>query len=83
MDTPTRFDERLTSLFIFGVVLFSPMVISIFDMGADVTILGIPLLIAYIFVAWAALIGLLAVVVERSGRDVERYLEKADDRDEA
>ena len=55
--------ERLVALFILGVLLFSPPLLFIFDNSA--TVMGIPLLYLYLFVAWAALIGLLALAIEK------------------
>ena len=56
--------QRLAALFLLGVMLFNYPVLALFNRAADV--LGIPVLYAFIFGAWAALIGLLALVVERS-----------------
>jgi hypothetical protein len=55
---------RLVALFLLGVLLFNYPLLAVFNRTAEV--LGIPVLYAYIFFAWAALIGLLALVVERS-----------------
>jgi hypothetical protein len=59
--------ERLTALFLLGAVLFNPLVVRIFDVGSSLTLGGVPLLYAYVFVAWGVLIALLAVTVERNG----------------
>ena len=58
---------RLFALFLLGLVLFLPPIVTLPRAG---TILGIPSLFAYLFGSWAALIGLLAVVVvaDRDGR---------------
>jgi hypothetical protein len=61
------FGERLIALFLLGAVLFNPLVVTIFDAGPDTTVGAVPLLYFYVFAAWAALIALLAVVVEQSG----------------
>ena len=61
-----RGGERLIAIFCLGVVLFSPLVIGIFDRGAGVGIFGVPLLYFYLFAGWALLIVLLASVIERS-----------------
>jgi hypothetical protein len=54
-----RETARFVALFLFGVILFSPPVIAIFDVpGASV--FGIPLLYAYLFASWAVLIALAA-----------------------
>lgn len=55
--------ERLVAVFLCGFVLFNYPVLSLFDRGAAV--FGIPLLYAYVFVAWAGLIGLMAWIIER------------------
>lgn len=55
--------ERLVAVFLCGFVLFNYPVLSLFDRSAAV--FGIPLLYAYVFVAWAGLIGLMAWVIER------------------
>jgi len=56
--------QRLVAAFLAGVALFNYPVLALFNRATDLG--GIPLLYAYIFGAWAALIGLLALVVERS-----------------
>jgi hypothetical protein len=55
---------RLVAIFLLGVLLFNFPLLALFNRA--VAAFGIPLLYAYIFVAWALLIGLLALVVERS-----------------
>ena len=55
--------ERLVALFILGVLLFSPPFLLIFDNAT--TVVGIPVLYLYLFVAWAVLIGLLALAIEK------------------
>jgi|GEM_PF-851640 hypothetical protein len=59
----TRHEDALFAVFVLGVVLFSPLVIGIFDRGADATVLGVPLLFAFLFTAWAALVCLVAIIV--------------------
>src|SRR5512132_3415524 len=61
-----RLGERLIAIFCLGAVLFSPLVVGIFDRGAGVGIFGVPLLYFYLFGGWALLIVLLASVIERS-----------------
>lgn len=65
MKRPGDIEERSIALFLLGLLLFSPLVMRIFDRGADVTVFGIPLLFAYVFLAWALVILILALVVER------------------
>ncbi len=55
--------QRLAALCLLGLVLFSYPVLAAFNV--PVTIAGIPLLYAYFFVAWGALIALMAFVIER------------------
>jgi len=55
---------RLVAVFLLGVLLFNYPFLALFNREASV--FGIPLLYAYIFLAWALLIGLLALVIEAS-----------------
>ena len=55
--------QRLVALFLVGCLLFSYPPLSIFSQ--DGLVWGIPILYVYIFLAWAALIGLMAIVIER------------------
>ncbi len=55
--------QRLVALFVLGCLLFSYPLLSLFNGGG--TVFGIPVLYAYLFGAWAALIALLILVVER------------------
>lgn len=55
---------RLVALALFGSILFSPAMLSLFDRPTRV--LGIPLLWAYLFAAWLFVIALLAFVARRS-----------------
>jgi len=50
-------------LFLLGVLLFNYPLLQLF--ARDSAVLGVPLLYCYVFCAWAALIGLMALVVER------------------
>ncbi len=61
--------ERLVALFVFGIVLFNPLVVGIFDAGASTRMFGIPVLYLYLFAAWALLIGLVSVVAERAPKE--------------
>jgi hypothetical protein len=62
----TRRGERLIGLLLLAVLLFSPVVVGLFARPA--LPLGVPLLMLYVFVAWAAVIALLA----RIARDDDR-----------
>jgi hypothetical protein len=55
--------QRLFAVFLLGCVLFNYPLLALFNRSAE--LFGIPLLYAYVFVAWALLIGLMAWVIER------------------
>ncbi len=54
---------RLVALCMLGCLLFNYPVLALFNVRG--ALLGIPVLYAYIFIAWALLIALMALVVER------------------
>jgi hypothetical protein len=56
--------QRLVALFLLGGLLLNYPLFSLFAGAAQV--FGVPLLYVYIFSAWALLIALMAIVVERS-----------------
>ncbi len=64
MQEHDRRGQRLIALFILGCVLFNYPVLSLFNVAAMV--FGVPVLYAYIFVAWAILVALMALAVESS-----------------
>ena len=55
--------QRLAALFLLGCVLFNYPVLALFNRAASV--LGVPVLYAWIFAAWLALIAVMAVVIEK------------------
>jgi len=55
--------ERLVALFLVGWIGFNPPILSMF--GVPRLVLGLPLLYLYLFVGWAIVIGLAALIVER------------------
>lgn len=63
-----RVGEKLIAIFCLGLVLFSPIVMGIFDRGAATRVAGMPLLYVYLFASWAALVAMLAWVVETAAR---------------
>ena len=63
MPNRTKPSQRLVALFVLGWLLFSYPLLALFNGGGSV--FGIPLLYAYLFGAWVALIGPMALVVER------------------
>ena len=54
--------DRLIAAFLVGCVLFNYPLLSLFDRPTDV--FGIPLVYAYVFCAWIAVIGLMAWAIE-------------------
>ena len=55
--------QRLMALFAAGALLFNFPLLALWD--RDVLILGVPLFPAALFMVWAVLIALLALIVER------------------
>ena len=55
--------ERTIALFLLGILLFNPPLLSIF--AADVAFGGIPLLYLYLFFAWAVFILLIGLLSEK------------------
>ena len=64
MPKPSRRGPRLVGLFLLGCLLFNYPLLALFNTRA--TLFGIPLLYAYLFSAWALLIVLVAVIMERT-----------------
>ena len=58
-----RRGERLVGLFLLGCLLFNFPLLALFNVRAAIS--GIPLLYAYLFAAWALVIALVAVIMER------------------
>jgi len=54
--------QRFVALCMLGMVLFNFPILALFNVEG--TLLGVPVLYAYIFMAWAALIALMALVAE-------------------
>jgi hypothetical protein len=57
--------QRHVALCLLGIVLFNYPLLAVFNVEG--TVLGIPVLYAYFFVAWGALIALMAIIAERKG----------------
>ena len=66
MTRPGIMSERLISLFVLGLLFFSPPLLGIFDLPE--TALGIPVLYLFLFVAWLCLIVLTALTIESARR---------------
>jgi hypothetical protein len=60
-----RKSERLVALALLGFLLFNYPLLSLFR--TEGTVLGIPLLYAYLFASWALLIALMALVSRKPG----------------
>jgi len=56
---------RLAFLFMLGILLFNYPLLALFNVQGSV--FGVPILYAYIFVAWGLIIALVAMVMERGG----------------
>jgi hypothetical protein len=59
-----RKGQRLAGVFLLGCLLFNYPMLALFNVRA--TFLGVPVLYAYLFAAWALLIALVAFIVERT-----------------
>jgi hypothetical protein len=62
MSDETR-SQRFVALCMLGLLLFNYPILALFNVSG--TFFGVPILYAYIFIAWAALIALMALVVDR------------------
>lgn len=72
MDRPDRRGEWTVVVALLGAVLFSQPLLGAFDAGAEDMVFGVPILILYLFAAWAGLIALLALVMETFEKDVPK-----------
>ncbi len=63
MNKPYIKTQRLAALFVLGALLFNYPLLALFNRA--VMVAGVPLLYLYVFLAWALLITLLALVVEK------------------
>jgi hypothetical protein len=54
--------HRFVALCMLGLLLFNYPILALFNVTG--TVFGVPLLYAYIFIAWAALIAMMAFVAE-------------------
>jgi hypothetical protein len=64
MNRPNIKTYRLAALFVLGALLFNYPLLALFNHPAQVG--GVPLLYVYMFAAWALLVALLLLVVERT-----------------
>ncbi len=63
MIRPSIKGQRLVALFLLGSLLLNYPLLNLF--ASDNSLLGIPVLYAYVFTTWALLIALMALVVEK------------------
>ncbi|HEX7273620.1 MAG TPA: hypothetical protein VF420_15850 [Casimicrobiaceae bacterium] len=57
--------QRFVAICMLGVVLFNYPLLALFNVSG--VVLGVPVLYAYVFVAWVGLIVLMALVAEAGG----------------
>ena len=57
--------QRFVALCMLGMLLFNYPVLALFNVPG--TLFGVPVLYAYIFIAWAVLIALMALVADSDG----------------
>ena len=65
MGDTDRKGQRMIALCMLGCVLFNFPILALFNVPG--TFFGVPVLYAYIFIAWALLIALMAWVAEMRG----------------
>jgi hypothetical protein len=64
MQKSSRRGARLVGVFLLGCLLFNYPLLALFNVRA--TVFGVPVLYAYLFSAWALLIVLATVIMERT-----------------
>lgn len=64
MNRPNIKMYRLAALFVLGALLFNYPLFALFN--HPITIGAVPILYVYAFAAWALLVALLALVIERT-----------------
>ena len=57
--------QRFVALWMLGMVLFNYPILTLFNVPG--ALFGIPVLYVYLFIAWAALIALMAYLAESGG----------------
>jgi hypothetical protein len=63
MREPNIDQQKLVALFILGAVVFNYPILSLFNNAGSM--LGVPVIYVYIFLAWAGIIALVGWIVER------------------
>jgi len=54
--------QRFVALCMLGMLLFNYPILTLFNVSG--TLFGVPVLYAYLFIAWGGLIGLMAIIAE-------------------
>ena len=57
--------QRFVALCMLGMLLFNYPILALFNVPG--TLFGVPVLYAYVFIAWAVLIALMAFVADSDG----------------
>ena len=57
--------QRFVALCMLGLLMFNYPILTLFNVSG--TVFGVPVLYAYIFIAWATLIALMAWLAESGG----------------
>jgi hypothetical protein len=57
--------QRFVVLCMLGMLLFNYPILALFNVSGS--LFGVPVLYAYLFIAWAALVALMAYVAESGG----------------
>jgi len=65
MNASVSKSQRFIALCMLGLLLFNYPILALFNVTG--TVFGVPLLYAYIFIAWGALIAMMAYVAARDG----------------
>ena len=58
-------EQRFVALCMLGMLLFNYPVLTLFNVSGN--LFGVPVLYAYLVIAWAALIALMALIAESRG----------------
>jgi hypothetical protein len=58
--------QRFVALCMLGILLFNYPILALFNVSG--TLFGVPVLYAYMFIAWAAMIAMMAWIAESGGR---------------
>jgi hypothetical protein len=62
-DPPEPRRAHLVAIALLGAVLFGYPLLAVFDVPG--TVLGVPVLMAYLYLAWAAVVAALAIAMRR------------------